>query len=67
MVNVTVSSEVGELTVENGVVIELEYEDQTNEGGEVDRYQCASCGETISEGRVGLTADNPAFSPVDES
>jgi len=47
MVNVTVSSEIATIEVEDGEVIEINYEDQTNEDGEVDRYQCAECGKTI--------------------
>ena len=45
MTDVTVSSEVTE--VNDGY---LEYGDQINEGGgEVDRYQCVNCGETLAE------------------
>jgi hypothetical protein len=63
MVNVTVSSEIATVEVEDGEVIEVNYEDQTNEGGEVDRYQCAECGETICQGT--LEVDNPAFTPTE--
>lgn len=42
MVNVTVSSEV--VGFDGG---EVEYGEQTNEDGEVDRYQCSTCGWTF--------------------
>lgn len=44
MVDMTVSSEVAEISPEGG---EITYGEQTNEGGHVDRYGCGQCGYTI--------------------
>ncbi len=59
MVNVTVSSRIDTITLtEEGEII-VDYGEQSNEGGEVDRYQCMDCGETIQ-----LDANNPVFKEV---
>lgn len=50
MVNVTVVSEITEVTMDDGNHLEFGYCDQINEGGEVDRYQCSNCGYTVAEG-----------------
>lgn len=46
MVNVTVASRVSEIDSESD---ELEYGEQTNSDGVVDRYQCENCGQIIAE------------------
>lgn len=57
MSNVTVASEVGNMAdiADNGQVA-LVYFEQTNEGGEVDRYQCETCGFLIATTNAGLMA-----------
>jgi ribosomal protein L37AE/L43A len=45
MVNVTVSSEIKpDATYHGEDLVDLSYGKQTNEGGEVDHYQCQACG-----------------------
>ena len=49
MSDVTVSSDVGTDAIYLGDGdIELEYCEQINDGGEVERYQCASCGKLLA-------------------
>lgn len=48
MANVTVSSTVNSVSMDDGKYLEFDYSDQTNEGGEIDRYQCAQCGYCIA-------------------
>jgi len=48
MANVTVASDIQDETLYDGRYLELGYGEQTNDGGEVDRYQCKNCGYTIA-------------------
>jgi hypothetical protein len=34
---------------------DVDYEDQTNEGGEVERFQCEGCGAVLVEDGVAIT------------
>ena len=49
MANVTVASEIIGISGDDGHHLEFDYGEQTNEGGEVCRYQCANCGLLIAD------------------
>lgn len=46
MVEVTVASTVKDIVVEDGIA-NFEYDRQTNEDGEIERFQCVSCGHVL--------------------
>lgn len=50
MADVTVISEVNDIVGDDGVRLDFSYDDQTNDGGEIDRYQCADCGHCVGYG-----------------
>jgi len=53
MAGVTVSSIVHTLAIEDGEV-SMEYGEQSNEGGTVDRYQCMDCGDMVANSQEEL-------------
>ena len=53
MYGVTVASNINSAFVEDGE-ISFEYGEQSNENGEVDRYQCTDCGHTIATSQEKL-------------
>ena len=50
MVNVTVSSLIGEIRQYNPDYPDMTYLEQANDGGEIDRYQCPACGYVVKDG-----------------
>ena len=50
MVDVTVASRVSVISSSDG----LEYGEQTNSSGIVDRYQCENCGKVVAENEEAL-------------
>lgn len=61
MFDVTVVSEIAVLDDDDG----LEYGEQTNEDGTVDRYQCVNCGQRVAIDLSSLFK-SPELSPVEE-
>lgn len=53
MTDVTVSSSIKGFEILDGF-IDIDYAEQSNEGGEIETYQCLNCGEAVANSQEEL-------------